>query len=70
NTFASARIIDDLSRVPYLEHIQRPEVELNINARDGKFRYDFEFLLQFMPICKEKPDNLPRLDALGIRPVE
>ncbi|KAF8161712.1 hypothetical protein K438DRAFT_1859312 [Mycena galopus ATCC 62051] len=37
NTLSSARIIDDLgpSRVPYPEHIQRPEVELNINANSG-----------------------------------
>lgn len=33
-------------------------------------RYDREFLLQFMSICKEKPDNLPPLDAIGLEPVD
>ena len=31
-------------------------------------RYDRDFLLQFMSICKEKPDNLPPLDAIGLEP--
>ncbi|KAF7296013.1 MI domain-containing protein [Mycena kentingensis (nom. inval.)] len=70
SALATARIIDDLSRVPYPENIQSPKVELNANATDGKFRYDREFLLQFMSICKEKPDNLPPLDAIGIGPVD
>ncbi|KAF7342433.1 Fatty acid synthase [Mycena venus] len=47
-----------------------PKVELNINVKGGKFRYDREFLLQFMSICKEKPDMLPPLDAIGIGPVD
>jgi translation initiation factor 4G len=38
SALATARFIDDLSRVPYPENIQSPEVELNINAKDGKFR--------------------------------
>ncbi|KAF7297932.1 MI domain-containing protein [Mycena chlorophos] len=70
SALATARIIDDLSRVPYPENIQSPKIELNVNAKDGKFRYDRDFLLQFMLICKEKPDNLPPLDAIGIGPVD
>ncbi|KAJ7647733.1 hypothetical protein FB45DRAFT_1052162 [Roridomyces roridus] len=70
SALATARIIDDLSRVTYPENIQSPKVELNVNAKDGKFRYDRDFLLQFMSICKEKPDNLPPLDAIGIGPVD
>ncbi|KAF7297995.1 hypothetical protein HMN09_01020400 [Mycena chlorophos] len=66
---ATVHIIDDLTRVPYPENIQRPNVELNVNAKDGKFIYDRNFLLQFMPICRNKPENLPPLDAIGIRPV-
>ena len=31
-------------------------------------RYDRDFLLQFMAVCKEKPDNLPPLDAIGLEP--
>ncbi|KAJ7270036.1 armadillo-type protein [Mycena haematopus] len=70
SALATARIIDDLSRVPYPDNIQSPKIELNINAKDGKFRYDRDFLLQFMSICKEKPDMLPPLDAIGIGPVD
>ena len=33
-------------------------------------RYDRDFLLQFMNICKEKPDNLPPLDVIGLEPSE
>ncbi|KAJ7188713.1 armadillo-type protein [Mycena filopes] len=70
SALATARIIDDLSRIPYPENIQSPKVELNVNAKDGKFSYDRDFLLQFMPICKVKPDMLPPLDAIGIGPVD
>ncbi|KAK0212418.1 hypothetical protein DFS33DRAFT_25830 [Desarmillaria ectypa] len=68
SALATARIIDDLGRVPYPEGIKSPRVELNINAKDGKFRYDRDFLLQFMSICKEKPESLPALDAIGLEP--
>jgi translation initiation factor 4G len=30
--------------------------------------YDRDFLLQFMSVCKEKPPNLPPLDAIGLEP--
>jgi translation initiation factor 4G len=30
--------------------------------------YDRDFLLQFMNICKEKPDHLPPLDVIGLEP--
>ena len=33
-------------------------------------RYDRDFLLQFMSVCKEKPDNLPNLEAIGLEPVD
>ncbi|KAJ3737527.1 hypothetical protein DFJ43DRAFT_1148650 [Lentinula guzmanii] len=68
SALATARVIDDLGRVPYPEGVQSPKVELNVNAKDGKFRYDRDFLLQFMSVCKEKPDNLPALDAIGLEP--
>ncbi|KAJ3997784.1 hypothetical protein F5050DRAFT_1690116, partial [Lentinula boryana] len=68
SALATARVIDDLGRVPYPEGVQSPKIELNVNAKDGKFRYDRDFLLQFMSVCKEKPDNLPALDAIGLEP--
>ena len=33
-------------------------------------RYDREFLLQFMSVCKERPATLPPLDAIGLEPVD
>ena len=33
-------------------------------------RYDPEFLLQFMSVCKERPATLPPLDAIGLKPVD
>jgi len=32
--------------------------------------YDRDFLLQFMNICKEKPDDLPPLDLIGLDPTD
>ncbi|KAF5357330.1 hypothetical protein D9758_005883 [Tetrapyrgos nigripes] len=70
SALATARNIDDLGRVPYPEGVKSPSIELNVNAKDGKFRYDRDFLLQFMSICKEKPDMLPPLDAIGLEPAD
>ncbi|KAI6106519.1 armadillo-type protein [Pisolithus croceorrhizus] len=66
----TARNIDRLDEVEYPEGIRSPKTELNQNAKDGKFRYDRDFLLQFMAVCKEKPPHLPQLDILGIEPVD
>ncbi|OCH90596.1 ARM repeat-containing protein [Obba rivulosa] len=66
----TARAIMDLRTIVYPTGIRSPKVELNANARQGKFRYDRDFLLQFMPICKERPRSLPPLDALGLEPVD
>ncbi|TFY58489.1 hypothetical protein EVJ58_g6388 [Rhodofomes roseus] len=70
SALATARIIEDLGSVSYPEGIRSPKVELNVNAKHGKFRYDRDFLMQFMKICKDKPDNLLRLDAIGLEPSE
>ncbi|KAI9441597.1 eukaryotic translation initiation factor 4G1, eIF4E-binding domain-containing protein [Lactarius indigo] len=68
SALATARPIEDLDRISYPEGIKNPMAELNVNAQKGKFRYDRDFLLQFMNICKEKPDNLPLFDMIGKRP--
>ncbi|KAH9022415.1 eukaryotic translation initiation factor 4G1, eIF4E-binding domain-containing protein, partial [Lactarius hengduanensis] len=68
SALATARPIEDLNRISYPEGIKYPKAELNVNAQKGRFRYDRDFLLQFMNICKEKPDNLPLLDMIGKRP--
>ncbi|KAG8709321.1 hypothetical protein FRC09_000734 [Ceratobasidium sp. 395] len=70
NALATARIIEDLDVVPYPEAIKIPNPDLNINARPGKVRYDRDFLLQFMNVCKQRPDSLPPLDVIGLEPGE
>jgi translation initiation factor 4G len=62
----SAKIIEDLNRVNYPNDIKSPRPELNSGAEPGKFRYDRDFLLQFMDVCKEKPEHLASLEAMGI----
>lgn len=68
SALASARIIEDIGKVSYPEGIKAPSSELNVNATSGKFRYDRDFLMQFMKVCKEKPDDMPSLDAIGLEP--
>ncbi|KAF7971534.1 hypothetical protein HWV62_20840 [Athelia sp. TMB] len=70
SALATARIIEDIGQVAYPKGIQSPKIELNVNAKDSKFKYDRDFLLQFMSICKEKPDQLLPLDAIGLEPVD
>ncbi|GJJ08614.1 hypothetical protein Clacol_002833 [Clathrus columnatus] len=69
SALATARAIDNLDKIQYPEGIASPKPELNTGASNGKFRYDREFLLQFMSVCLEKPDSLPALDAIGLEPV-
>lgn len=62
----SARFIDDLKQVQYPDKIQSPKPELNESAEPGKFRYDRDFLLQFMGVYKDKPMDLPLLSSIGM----
>ncbi|KAG0290768.1 hypothetical protein BGZ98_003297 [Dissophora globulifera] len=57
----SARI-ENFNAVSYPSHIQSPGV-----SADGqhKFRYERDFLMQFMNVCTDKPDSLPSLEVLG-----
>ncbi|KAF8271191.1 eukaryotic translation initiation factor 4G1, eIF4E-binding domain-containing protein [Lactarius quietus] len=68
SALATARHIEDINHITYPEGINTPKAELNVNNQNGKFLYDRDFLLQFMNICKEKPDNLPPLDVIGLDP--
>lgn len=70
SSLSTARVIEDLKSIPYPEGIQSPKAELNENAKPGQFRYDRDFLLQFMGVCKEKPPNMPSLDAIGLEPID
>lgn len=62
----SARKIDDLQAISYPSNLKSPASGLNDTSEPGKFRYDRDFLLQFMEICREKPESLPALDAIGL----
>ncbi|PKC11879.1 eukaryotic initiation factor 4f subunit eIF4g, eIF4e-binding domain-containing protein, partial [Rhizophagus irregularis] len=64
SALGSARMLDDLSSIQYPQGIKSPNPELNSNAEPGKFKYDRTFLMQFMTVCKEKPENLPALEAI------
>ncbi|KAG6813301.1 hypothetical protein H0H92_012456, partial [Tricholoma furcatifolium] len=60
-----ANPIRDLNSVTYPEGIQSPDPKLNQGKKDGLFRYDRDFLMQFMQHCKEKPENLD-LNLIGL----
>ncbi|WVQ80834.1 hypothetical protein IAT38_002941 [Cryptococcus sp. DSM 104549] len=62
----SARPIDDINSIVYPESLKSPHASLNVDAEPGKFRYDREFLMQFMSVCKEKPESLPPLEEIGL----
>ncbi|KAF8071537.1 armadillo-type protein [Lyophyllum atratum] len=66
SALVTARYIVNLDSVSYPEGIKSPAADLNRDAKYGKFRYDRDFLLQFVGVCKEPPVDLPDLDALGI----
>ncbi|KAF8667859.1 hypothetical protein AX14_006280, partial [Amanita brunnescens Koide BX004] len=65
-----ARPLKDLSSVTYPLWISPPNAELSAGAREGKFRYDREFLLQFRSICKENLDLLPLFDVIALKPID
>lgn len=62
----SARNIDNLNSISYPENIKSPRPDLNADAAPGKYRYDRDFLMQFMQVCIEKPEHLPNLEAIGM----
>lgn len=66
SALASARAIENLASISYPADIKSPRPDLNADAEPGKYRYDREFLMQFMTVCKEKPDGLPNLEAIGM----
>ena len=66
-------------------HSPHPDLNQNVKNRKFRYqllslkyltienficRYDHEFLLKFMSVCKERPATLPPLDAIGLKPVD
>ena len=39
SALATARIIEDIGSIQYPEGVKSPKPELNVNAKQGKFRY-------------------------------
>ncbi|SPO40905.1 related to TIF4631 - mRNA cap-binding protein (eIF4F), 150K subunit [Pseudozyma flocculosa] len=66
NALGSARFIDNINKVSYPSNIASPRAELNESAEPGKFRYDRDFLMQFMGVYTEKPQDLPPLASIGM----
>ncbi|KAG8997581.1 hypothetical protein FRB93_014039 [Tulasnella sp. JGI-2019a] len=68
SALANAHVIRDLDKITYPKWIKTPDAELNEYAmQSGKFKYDRDFLLQFMEVCKERPDRLIPLESGSIR---
>ncbi|KAG0240583.1 hypothetical protein BGX31_001834, partial [Mortierella sp. GBA43] len=57
----SARI-EDFRAVNYPSHVQSPSTTTDAQ---GKFRYNRDFLMQFMNVCTDRPDSLPSLEVVG-----
>ncbi|KAI5476427.1 translation initiation factor eIF-4F [Pseudohyphozyma bogoriensis] len=66
SALATAKAIDNLNTMSYPANIKSPRPELNADAEPGKYRYDRDFLMQFMSVCVEKPEQLPNLEAIGM----
>ncbi|OCF38389.1 translation initiation factor 4G [Kwoniella heveanensis CBS 569] len=62
----TAKPIDDIASIVYPGSTKSPNPQLNVGAEPGKFRYDRDFLMQFMTVCREKPENLPPLEEIGL----
>ncbi|GAA96446.1 hypothetical protein E5Q_03114 [Mixia osmundae IAM 14324] len=68
-SIAEASRIQSLSDIDYPEGVKPPRDGLNAGSKPGKFRYDRDYLLQFLAICTQKPAGLPELDAIGMTDV-
>ncbi|KZP09261.1 hypothetical protein FIBSPDRAFT_938560 [Athelia psychrophila] len=74
SALATARIIE---KMEYREGITSPKLEPNVNAKgqqvQGKANYCAHMYCSSCPFarsCKEKPDQLPPLGAIGLEPVD
>ncbi|KAG9016785.1 hypothetical protein FRB90_002162 [Tulasnella sp. 427] len=64
---SSARKIDDLGAMNYPTGINPPSTLLhNGRSAGAKYTYDRSFLLQFLPLLKDKPKWASRLDGYGV----
>lgn len=66
SALSSAKPIENLGSIEYPASVKPQSAELNAKSEPGKFRYDRDFLMQFMEVCKDKPDSLPNLEEIGL----
>lgn len=66
SALGTAKPIEDLASVEYPESVKPQNANLNATSEPGKFRYDRDFLMQFMEVCKERPESLPPLEEIGL----
>jgi translation initiation factor 4G len=66
SALGTARPIEDIRSIVYPSSFKPPSPDLNVDAKPGKFRYDRDFLMQFMSVCREKPESLPPLEEIGL----
>ena len=66
SSISTATPITNIAEVTYPQEIQPVRADLNAQAESGKYRYDREFLMQFMAVCTEKPEQLPNLESIGM----
>ena len=52
SALATARIIEDISSISYPEGIKSPKIELNVNAKQGKFRFVITFYILLGPTSR------------------
>ena len=62
----NAATIDNIAGISYPPSVQSPDAALNKDAHPGKYRYDRDFLLQFMSVFTERPVDLPPLASIGM----
>ncbi|KIO33481.1 hypothetical protein M407DRAFT_17736 [Tulasnella calospora MUT 4182] len=63
---ASAKRIGDLGAVTYPKGINAPSEESTRGQKEGRYKYNREFLLQFRLPCRAKPNFASNVDRLGI----
>ncbi|KAF5321127.1 hypothetical protein D9619_001687 [Psilocybe cf. subviscida] len=62
------RKLFDIRTISYPDGINGIRFDLDKDARHGLIRYDRDFLLQFMPVCKDKPRMITPLETIGLVP--
>ncbi|WWD17169.1 hypothetical protein CI109_101607 [Kwoniella shandongensis] len=63
---STAKSIEDLSSIVYPASTKPLNPSFYVDSEPGKYRYDRDFLMQFMGFCRDKPESLPPLEEIGL----